>query len=164
MTCSMAAAARRLVLGMTAAVLVVGVAGSLVAPRPAAAKPLIHQDDGVAINGHDVVAYHTDGKPVAGKPQVTASWRGATWRFASADHRDLFIADPAAYAPQYNGYCAWAAASGYLASTDPEAWQIVEGKLYLNYSQSVRRRWQRTMPANIRKGDANWPRLEKTLD
>jgi len=112
---------------------------------------------GGAIRGTDPVAYFTEGKPVPGSREFTAEWQGAEWRFASAGNRDLFLADPEAYAPQYGGYCAWAVAQGYTASTVPEAWEIVDGKLYLNYSLGVREQWRQDIPGNIRKGDANWP-------
>lgn len=112
-----------------------------------------------AIKGYDPVAYFTDGKPVKGSRQFAYTWRGATWRFASREHLELFRADPERYAPQYGGYCAWAVAQGSTVGIDPAAWSIVEGKLYLNYSKKVRRQWLEDAPGNIRKGDANWPKL-----
>ena len=84
-------------------------------------------------------------------------WRGATWHFASDANRALFEADPLAFAPQYGGWCAWAVAEGYTASTVPDAWSIVDGRLYLNFSRSVQRRWERDIPGNIARADANWP-------
>ena len=112
-----------------------------------------------ALRGTDPVAYFTDGRPVEGSRRFTHEWQGATWRFASAQNRDSFAADPERYAPQYGGYCAWAVSQGYTASTDPEAWRIVDGKLYLNYSKSVQRRWEKDIPGNIAKADRNWPGL-----
>ena len=86
---------------------------------------------GIAIKGYDPVAYHQDGKPVKGSDEYEYTWKGAKWRFASAEHRDLFEADPDRYAPRYGGYCAWAVSQGYTASVNPQnAWSIVEGKLY----------------------------------
>lgn len=113
----------------------------------------------VAIEGTDPVAYFTDGKPVAGRPEFTAIYQGATWRFASAEHRDLFTANPARYAPQYGGYCAWAVSQGYTAGIDPKAWKIVDGKLYLNYSLDIQAQWAADVPGNIAKANANWPKL-----
>lgn len=116
----------------------------------------------LAVSGYDPVAYFTDGRPVKGDRSYMLEWKEATWRFASSANRDAFQADPEKYAPQYGGYCAWAVAQGYTASTDPEAWNIVDGKLYLNYSKNVQNQWQQDIPGNIVKGDANWPRvLEK---
>lgn len=115
---------------------------------------------GVAIRGTDPVAYFTEGRPVEGSSDFTADWNGAEWRFASAENRDKFVADPEAYAPQYGGFCAWAVSQGYTASTVPEAWRIVDGKLYLNYSLGVQKQWEGDIPGNIVKADANWPGLK----
>ena len=123
----------------------------------------VYQSRGVAIDGTDPVAYFTEGKPVKGKAAHTASWNGVNWRFASADNKAAFEADPAKYAPQYGGYCAWAVSQGYTASTDPDAWKIVDGKLYLNYSKGVQRRWEKDVPGHITSADGNWPNLEKDL-
>lgn len=114
---------------------------------------------GVAIDGYDPVAYFTDGEPVEGKKGFSHAWNGATWRFASAEHRDLFAAEPERYAPQYGGYCAWAVARGKTAGIDPEAWKIVDGKLYLNYSKKIQRRWEQDIAGNIMAADESWPEL-----
>lgn len=114
---------------------------------------------GLAVEGYDTVAYFTAGLPVAGKREFEYRWQGATWRFASAEHRDLFAADPAKYAPRYGGYCAYAVARGYTAEIDPEAWKIVDGRLYLNYDRDVQRLWEADVAGHVRAADANWPRL-----
>lgn len=114
---------------------------------------------GLAIDGYDPVAYFLDGRPVAGRKEFSFEWRGATWRFASAAHRDLFASRPEAYAPQYGGYCAWAVSQGYTAGIDPAAWTIHDGKLYLNYDLDVQERWRRDVPGHVAKGDVNWPKL-----
>lgn len=133
-------------------------AATATATRVLAATPPVYMDrKGVAIDGSDAVAYFTDGKPVRGTTAFTHSWKGATWRFASAANRDTFAANPEAWAPQYGGYCAWAVSEGYTASTVPEAWKIVDGRLFLNYSRRFQRRWERDQDARIRAGDANWP-------
>jgi len=113
----------------------------------------------LAVSGYDPVAYFNEGKPVEGRSEHELEWNGATWRFASAENLAAFEADPEAYAPQYGGYCAWAVSQGYTASTDPTAWRIVDGKLYLNYSRGVQRRWETDVPGNITKADANWPKV-----
>ncbi|MEM7178435.1 MAG: YHS domain-containing (seleno)protein [Pseudomonadota bacterium] len=128
-------------------------------PAAAAEDPVYQSFLGTAIDGTDPVAYFTQGKPVAGSSDFTHDWNGATWRFASAENRDLFAADPLKYAPQYGGYCAWAVSQGYTASTDPDAWSIVDGKLYLNYNQSVQEKWERDIPGYIVAGDENWPKV-----
>ncbi|TQV76363.1 YHS domain-containing (seleno)protein [Denitrobaculum tricleocarpae] len=126
-------------------------------PAARAAKPAVYANDGIAIDGSDAVAYFTEGRPVAGKADLTHDWMGVTWRFASEENRAAFAARPEDYAPQYGGYCAYAVSEGYTASTVPEAWKIVDGKLYLNYSRGIQRRWERDIPGRIAAADANWP-------
>lgn len=126
--------------------------------RPAmAATPDIYAIDGVALGGTDPVAYFDGNGPVAGSPDHTLVWRGVEWRFASADAMEAFEMNPEAYAPQYGGYCAYAVSRGYTATTDPDAWTLHDGKLYLNYSKPVRLLWSSDIPGNIAKGDENWP-------
>ena len=112
---------------------------------------------GLALKGYDPVAYFTEGRPVRGKAEFTARHDDTTYRFASAANRDAFAAAPAKYAPQYGGYCAFGMAAGYKAPIEPDAWTLVDGKLYLNYNQSVRSRWSSDIPGYVRKADANWP-------
>jgi YHS domain-containing protein len=107
--------------------------------------------------GYDVVAYFTQGKAVEGKPQFTAQYEGATWRFASAADRALFVVAPEHYTPQYGGYCAWAVGHNYTASGDPTVWRIVKGKLYLNYNADVQKQWDPDASKWIAEGDRNWP-------
>ncbi|MGL4729720.1 MAG: YHS domain-containing (seleno)protein [Bosea sp. (in: a-proteobacteria)] len=107
--------------------------------------------------GHDVVAYFSEGKPVAGSSRFTHQWQGATWRFASAANRDAFAAEPTKFAPAYGGHCAWAAAQGYKAKGDPQHWRIVDGRLFLNYNAEIKTRWEQDIPGFIKTGDANWP-------
>ena len=118
---------------------------------------------GLAIRGYDPVAYFTEGRPVEGLAEHSLEWRGATWRFASAEHRALFVAEPERYAPQYGGYCAWAVAQGYTASIDPEAWDVVEGRLFLNYSKGVQRQWRAGRDGFVVAADENWPKLARDL-
>ncbi len=143
-----------------AAAAAAGLAAGALTAGPAQALDPTFNTDGLAIQGYDPVAYFTEGKPVYGKPEFTHDFAGATWQFASAANRDAFAAEPERYAPQYGGYCAWAVSQGYTASTDPSAWRIEDGKLYLNYSRSVQSRWARDIPGNITKADANWPGLK----
>ncbi len=124
-----------------------------------AEKPINTTIFGVAIKGYDPVAYFTEGKPVEGKSDFTYEWKGAKWHFTNAAHLDAFKSDPEKYAPQYGGYCAWAVSQGYTASIDPAAWKIVEGKLYLNYSPDVQKKWSADIPGNISKADSHWPKI-----
>lgn len=133
---------------------------ALIGPAgPALAIDPVYNESGAAIRGYDPVAYFTRNKPVEGSAEHTADYKGVQWRFASAENRDLFAADPEKYAPQYGGYCAWAVSNNYTASTDPHAWSIKDGKLYLNFSKFVRTRWAIDKAGNIAKADANWPGL-----
>jgi YHS domain-containing protein len=111
----------------------------------------------LAVSGYDPVAYFTEGKPVEGDRALSREWQGAPWRFATPENLEAFKADPARYAPRFGGYCAWAVSQGYTASADPQAWRIVDGKLYLNYSLDVQKTWEQDVPGNISKADANWP-------
>ncbi len=126
-----------------------------------AAKDLVYTGwlSNAAVGGYDAVSYFTEGKPVKGSDDYAFEYNGATWLFASAGNRDAFAANPARYAPQYGGYCAWAVSQGYTAKGDPGQWKIVNDKLYLNYNADVKARWEQNIPGNIRSGDANWPKV-----
>ena len=112
-----------------------------------------------AIKGHDPVAYFTQGGPAKGRGAHSHEWMGATWYFANAENRELFAADPDKYAPQYGGYCAYAVSQGYTAAIDPDAWKIVDDKLYLNFSLKVQKIWEEDIPGYIAKADINWPKI-----
>ncbi len=113
----------------------------------------------VAIEGYDPVAYFQQGSPVEGSKSFTHQWQGATWRFSNAANRDLFAGSPEKYAPQYGGYCAYAVSRGKTAGIDPEAWTIVDDKLYLNYNKKIQKAWEKDIPGYIQKADAAWPKL-----
>lgn len=112
--------------------------------------------DDLAIKGYDTVAYFKDGKALKGSESFTFKWHDMTWYFSTKENRDLFAASPEKYAPQYDGYCAWAMTESRKAITDPEVWKIVDGKLYLNCSQTAYEKWSRDIPGNIKKADMNW--------
>lgn len=122
-----------------------------------AGKPPVFSNAEGAIRGYDPVAYFTRGKPVKGSDLQTLEWKGATFRFANAEHLALFEAQPEKYAPQYGGYCAYAVSQGATASTEPSAWTIVDNKLYLNYSLNVRKLWSKNIPDFITAANNNWP-------
>lgn len=121
-----------------------------------------HETGGAAIQGFDVVAYHVDGRAVKGSGEITGEYKGSIFHFKSAAHRDQFLAAPEKYAPQYGGFCAFGAARGYKAVTSPEAFSIVDGKLYLNYDAKVQAMWLQDKPGYIRKADENWSTVAKT--
>ncbi len=116
---------------------------------------------GVAVAGYDPVAYFTQNMPVKGDASIALNHGGAQWHFSSAANRDAFKADPGKYAPQFGGYCAYAVSQGYTAKGEPEVWQIVDGRLYLNFSEGVQKTWQRDIPGYIVSAKANWPSVLK---
>lgn len=120
-------------------------------------KTAYFEEDGIAIRGADPVAYFTDAAHVSGSDEFTHNWQGVTWKFASAENRDRFAADPDAYAPQYGGFCAYAVSQGTTASIEPDSWKIVEGKLYLNYNKKIQTRWEKDIPGYITAANQNWP-------
>lgn len=119
------------------------------------------EDQGVAIRGFDPVAYFTAKQPVKGSPEYQADYKGSKFHFASPTNRDAFVADPAKYAPQYHGFCALGVAGGYKAAVDPAAFTVVDGKLYLNYNEDVRKKWAADIPGFVAKAEKNWPRVSK---
>ena len=133
------------------------IVSTLWALSPAYAVLPINDAPRATLKGYDAVAYFTEGRPVKGSQQYEYEWMGAKWHFSSAANRDIFAKNPEQYAPQYGGYCAYAVAQGVTADIDPEAWKIVDGKLYLNLSHPVAWLWKRDIPGNIAKGDKNWP-------
>jgi YHS domain-containing protein len=125
-----------------------------------AAGPLNLDSHGVAIHGHDPVAYFVDGKPSKGRSDLSASANGATYWFASEKNLQTFKADPAKYEPQYGGYCAYGVAQGFKPDIDPTAFKVVEGKLFLNLSPAVQSRWLADVPGHIVRANANWTQLK----
>lgn len=122
-----------------------------------AMEPMWFAEDGVAIRGYDPVAYFDEKGPVKGSSEFQTTFEDGVFQFASAENKALFDADPARYAPQFGGYCAYAVSRGYTAPIDPEAWSIHDGKLYLNFSKSVRTLWAANKKGNIQAADENWP-------
>ena len=127
------------------------------APAPAPAPAVYADAAGLAVQGHDPVAFFTQGKPVKGSASYELEWSGAKWRFASARSLAAFKADPPRYAPQFGGYCAWAVSQHYLAPGDPGFWKIVDGKLYLNANARAKLLWEADQAQAIARGHANWP-------
>jgi len=114
----------------------------------------------LAIKGYDTVSYFKAGKAQQGIAAFSHQWHGMTWQFSSRENRDLFAASPEKYAPQYDGWCAWAMTESRLAVTDPEVWVIVEGKLYLNCSRDAYGKWSKDIPGHIKKADEIWKKMQ----
>lgn len=117
----------------------------------------IYQTEAGAIDGYDVVAYFNQGEALRGLPQWTQEYKGASWRFASQAHHQAFAAQPERYVPQFGGYCAFAVSQNYTAYSDPNAWTIVDGRLYLNIDQKVAEKWKADQRKLIQLAEQNWP-------
>jgi len=128
----------------------------LVYAGAAFAGPVNVDGNGLALEGHDPVAYFTEGEPVKGNADFMVKHDGATYQFASAEHQALFEADPAKYAPQYGGFCAYGMSSGYQAPVEVDKFTVVDGKLFLNYNGSVQSTWRKDIPGYVTKANANW--------
>jgi YHS domain-containing protein len=118
-----------------------------------------NKDDVVAVSGYDTVSYFQgDGVPVLGLAEFAVKYQGYEYHFANAENAETFIEDPDKYAPQYGGYCAWAIGENdALAPGDAQVYQIVDGKLYLNFNEQVQENWRKDIPGFIEKADANYP-------
>lgn len=149
---------KTLMLAIAFVVTPLAVAGPALADKPAIWTSI---GTNVAIRGYDPVAYFTVGRPTQGVASFKASYQGAEFRFANAANRAAFIANPSRYAPQYGGYCAWAVSQGSTAGIDPNAWAIVDGKLYLNYNANIQSRWQGNRAQFIVAANRNWPLVLK---
>jgi YHS domain-containing protein len=120
----------------------------------------IYAKDGVAINGYDVISYFVEKRATKGSAQFSVNYKGARFYFSSEKHRDIFAGDPVRYAPQYGGYCALGMAKGYKAPSEPEAFTIVDEKLYINYDSEVLDAWCSDSGTYIEKADTNWRALK----
>jgi YHS domain-containing protein len=140
----------------------VGVAVFLIAGWfwASAQKPLVFSTNEGAIRGYDPVSYFTESKPQKGNPEISVTFNNTNWYFVSNANRDLFKANPEKYAPQFGGYCAFGMSRGYKAETQPDAWTIVEGKLYLNYNVKVREEWTKNQVEFISKASTNWIKVK----
>ncbi|KSV75889.1 hypothetical protein N185_15705 [Sinorhizobium sp. GW3] len=136
--------------------------GLLVASSALAGE--IYTTDGIAINGYDAVSYFVDNKAVKGSSEFNVQYKGATFYFSSLKNREIFAGDPVRYTPQYGGYCAYGTADGHKATTEPDAFTIVDGKLYLNYNADILKTWRADTLGYIRKADANWDEVKGQAD
>jgi YHS domain-containing protein len=147
----------RFLRGLLAACVLLGAPQIAAAAKPETYTGLIGD---VAVGGYDVVSFF-QGAPVKGADANKATYKGAVYLFATPENAGKFKSNPAAYAPQYGGYCAWATAQGKTAPGNPKFWRLVNGKLYLNYDAGVQKKWEKDIPGFIAKADANWPGILK---
>ncbi len=114
-----------------------------------------------AVGGYDTVSYFTGEQPVKGKKRYSTTYKEAKWSFSSQKNLDLFKSNPVKYAPQYGGYCAWAVSQGYTAKGDPLQWSIHDAKLYLNYDESIQKKWSQDKEQLISMAETKWPDIAK---
>lgn len=139
---------------------------AILRPGRVYAGPIHVDSTRFAVGGYDVVAYHglpqggsRPARPVPGSLRIIEVWQGASFAFASEENRQRFRADPARFSPQFDGHCAWAAGQGYKAPGSPAVWRLVDGRLYLNYSHEIRRRWEKGTAGQIASANAHWRKL-----
>ena len=132
----------------------------LALPSVAQAKELNNLDgNGLALQGYDPVGFFTDNRPVKGNQQFQSQYHGATYYFASAEHKAAFDKEPAKYEPQFGGFCAYGASRGKAVPIKIEAWQIVNGRLLMQYDLDVKGKFNTDPQGNLSKADKNWPGL-----
>lgn len=124
-----------------------------------AQKDPIYNNKSGAIEGYDAVAYFNESKAVKGSGAFVFKWNDVKWSFVSKENLESFKENPKKYAPQFGGYCAYAVSQGYTYKSDPEAWKIVDGKLYLNYSFKIQEKWEANESDFIKLGESNWPKV-----
>lgn len=117
-------------------------------------------ENSVILAGHDAVAYFTEGRPVLGDADYTATYNGAIYRFSSSQNRDAFRQNPGRYAPQFGGFCAYGMTFGKKFEVDGKAFEVVDGKLFVNKNLSVYKTWSKDVPGNIAEAEAKWPGVE----
>lgn len=133
---------------------------SLTPGDPVSGKYLINVDaNGVALLGHDPVAYFTDNKPVPGKSELRTVFKGAVYQFASAEHKAMFDREPTKYEPQFGGFCGYAASIQKVSPVSVELFEILDGRLVLQHNKKAWDLWHKDVPGNLKKADANWPAL-----
>lgn len=143
----------------TFAALWIAILALTVAAPAIAAQAINTNGSNYAIGGYDPIAYFSDGKAVKGGRKYSHEWGGKIWRFRSKANREKFASMPEKYAPAYGGYCAFGVSQGYTVRIDPRAFTIEHGKLYLNYSKGIKKRFDTDRAGYIAKANANWPAL-----
>lgn len=134
---------------------------AVVAQLVAAGEAINVDSNGLALQGYDPVSYFTDGKPIKGDPKFTASYNGGTYQFASEAHKKTFESNPSKYAPQFGGFCGYAASINKLAPIQVEFFQVLHGRLVLQHNEKAWTLWHQDVEGNLKKADANWPTLSQ---
>jgi YHS domain-containing protein len=121
------------------------------------------KESNIAVEGYDPVSFFQENNPIKGSQTWSTEYRGAAWYFSSEENLNLFTNNPNKYAPAYGGYCAWAMNEGKLAPGKPKHWDIIEGRLYLNYSSSTRKKFLADLDSMISTADTKWPEIKFQL-
>ncbi len=133
---------------------------TLVEKNGTGAKVLVNVDKrGVALEGHDPVAYFTVGKPTKGDPTIEAVYNGARYFFASKENRETFERAPAHYAPQFGGYCGYAASINKVSPVNVTIFQIINDRLVLQHTPKAFELFNEDPQGALSRADANWPGL-----
>jgi hypothetical protein len=152
----------RLAYRLSVLIVVLGIAGAMTLRGQTPGST--NAANGIALQGYDAVAYVTLQKAVKGQRAYSHDWRGVRWQFASAANRAQFAASPESFAPQFGGFCAYGVSRGYAVDVDPDAFSVVDGKLYLNYSKRVQATWNQDRAGYIEKARQNWPKVSADLE
>jgi YHS domain-containing protein len=128
-----------------------------IAEEPTTRRYINVDRHGLALQGYDPVAYFTDHKPVEGDAHIKSTYQGATYQFATGQHKQMFDADPAKYEPQFGGFCAYAVSQNHTASIGPEFWSIIDGRLFLQHNDKAVSLWNQDVPGHVKDADKNWP-------
>ena len=147
----------------TISLLAVGLTFLITAAANASSAHVEIDEQGVILAGHDAVAYFAEDAAVLGSSEFTARHNGAVYQFKSAQNRDLFIAKPDYYAPQFGGFCAYGTVFGKKFAVDGKAFEVVGGKLYVNKNLDVYESWQEDKLENIDAANIKWPTIVNTL-
>jgi glc operon protein GlcG len=145
--------------GASSSELGAGPSGASSAVSPSGKRLVNVNAEGVALDGHDPVAFHSEGRPVPGRAEWSSRFGGAVYRFASPANKAAFDADPARYEPAYGGYCGYAASIQRVSPVDVRFFQVLDGRLVLQHNQKALDLWSADLPGNLAKADANWPGL-----
>ena len=117
----------------------------------------------VGAGGYDLVSYHVGEKPQRGNGNHVVVHNGVSYLFSNKENRRKFKSNPDKYLPAYGGYCAYGVAVGKKFISDPDVWEIVDGKLYLNLDNKIKGIWFKDVPGNIKKADGRWPQIKDKL-
>ena len=118
-------------------------------------------ENGVILNGYDVVAFYTKDKAVKGNPSYNSTYEGAIYHFSSATNKKLFDLNPEKYKPQFGGFCAVAVSLGKLSPIQLWTHQVVDGRLVFNHNKKARALWNKNPEGNLKKADKKWPKVSQ---